>query len=157
MLYSSLVCRLKTQHLAVAEIIKNLDEQRLTQQPEPGKWSIKDNIAHLVSYQPVFIGRVHQMLKGDKPIFSAYRADDEGDFIEARGWPLEDLLSKLNGNRRQILELITNLPDDQLLLKGIHPKYGTLTITEWAEFFLLHEAHHLFTMFRLKASSSFPK
>ena len=63
--------------------------------------------------------------------------------------PLADLISKLNGNRRQILELITNLPDEQLSLKGIHPKFGTLTIVEWTEFFLLHEAHHLFTMFRM--------
>jgi len=149
MLYPALVCRLKTQHLAVAEIVKHIDEQRLSHQPEPGKWSIKDNVAHLVSYQPVFIDRVHQMLKGDTPTFSAYRADDEADFIEARGLSLNDLLSKLNGNRRQILELITNLPDDQLSLKGTHPKYGTLMITEWTEFFLLHEAHHLFTMFRL--------
>ena len=149
MLYSSLVCRLKTQHLAVAEIVKHIDEQRINHQPEPGKWSIKDNIAHLVSYQPVFIGRIHQMLKGDTPVFNAYRADDQADFIEARGWSLEDLLSKLNGNRRQILELITNLPDDQLSLTGSHLKYGTLTITEWTEFFLLHEAHHLFTMFKL--------
>jgi hypothetical protein len=149
MLYPALVCRLKTQHLAVAEIVKHIDEQRLNHQSEPGKWSIKDNIAHLVSYQPVFIGRVHQMLKGDTPVFNAYRADNEPDFIEAQGLPLTDLLSKLNGNRRQILELITNLPDDQLSLKGTHPKYGTLMITEWTEFFLLHEAHHLFTMFRL--------
>ena len=149
MLYPALVCRLKTQHLAVAEIVKHIDEQRLNHHPEPGKWSIKDNIAHLVSYQPVFIGRVHQMLKGDTPTFSAYRADNEADFIEAQGLSLADLLSKLNGNRRQILELITNLPDDQLSLKGTHPKYGTLMITEWTEFFLLHEAHHLFTMFRL--------
>jgi len=149
MLYPALVCRLKTQHLAVDEIVKHIDEQRLNHQPEPGKWSIRDNIAHLVSYQPVFIGRVHQMLKGDTPTFNAYRADDEADFIEARGLSLNDMLSKLNGNRRQILELITNLPDDQLSLKGTHPKYGTLMITEWTEFFLLHEAHHLFTMFRL--------
>jgi len=149
MLYPALVCRLKTQHLAVAEIVKHIDEQSLNHQTEPGKWSIKDNIAHLVSYQPVFIGRVHQMLKGDTPVFNAYRADNEPDFIEAQGLSLTDLLSKLNGNRRQILELITNLPDDQLELKGTHPKYGTLTITEWTEFFLLHEAHHLFTMFRL--------
>lgn len=149
MLYSALVCRLKTQHLAVAEIVKHIDEQHLNYHSEPGKWSIKDNIAHLASYQPVFIGRVHQMLKGDTPVFNAYRADNEPDFIEARGWSLNDLLDKLNGNRRQILELITNLPDDQLLLKGTHPKYGTLTITEWTEFFLLHEAHHLFTIFRL--------
>ena len=149
MLYSSLVCRLKTQHLAVAEIVKNIDEQHLNNQPQPGKWSIKDNIAHLASYQPIFIGRVHQILKGETPAFNAYRADDEPDFIAAREWPLTELINKINGNRRQILELITNLPDDQLLLKGTHPKFGTLTIVEWTEFFLLHEAHHLFTMFRL--------
>jgi hypothetical protein len=149
MLYSALVCRLKTQHLAVAEIIKNIDEQRLNHQPEPGKWSIKDNIAHLVSYQPVFVGRIHQILKGDTPAFNAYSADNEADFIEAQSLPLADLINKLNGNRRQILELLTSLPDDQLLLKGTHPKFGTMTIPEWTEFFLLHEAHHLFTMFRL--------
>lgn len=149
MLYSSLICRLKTQHLALAEIVKNADEQRLNHQPEPGKWSIKDNIAHLVSYQPVFIGRIHQILKGGTPTFNAYRADDEPDFLHARELLLAELLSKLNGNRRQILELITNLPDDDLLLKGTHLKYGSLTITEWTEFFLLHEAHHLFTIFKL--------
>ncbi|MDO3626238.1 DinB family protein [Mucilaginibacter sp. BT774] len=149
MLYSALVCRLKTQHLAVAELVKNIDDQRLNQHPEPGKWSIKDNIAHLVSYQPVFISRVHQMLKGDTPAFNAYRADNEPDFNEAQAWPPTDLLNKLNGNRRQILELITNLSDGELSLKGTHPKYSTMTITEWTEFFLLHEAHHLFTIFRL--------
>jgi uncharacterized damage-inducible protein DinB len=149
MLYSSLTCRLKTQHLALAEIVKNADEQHLNHQPEPGKWSIKDNIAHLVTYQPVFIGRIHQILKGGTPTFNAYRADDEPDFLHARELPLTELLSRLNGNRRQILELITNLPDDDLLLKGTHLKYGSLTITEWTEFFLLHEAHHLFTIFKL--------
>ncbi|MBS1527945.1 MAG: DinB family protein [Bacteroidetes bacterium] len=149
MLYSALVCRLKTQHLAVAELIKHIDEKRLTHEPEPGKWSIKDNIAHLVSYQPVFIARVHQMLKGGTPSFNAYKADNEPDFLTARELPLSELMNRLNGNRRQILELITNLPDDELTLKGTHPKFGEMTITEWTEFFLLHEAHHLFTIFRL--------
>lgn len=149
MLYSSLVCRLKSQHLALSEIVNHLDEKQLERQPEPGKWSIKDNIAHMVTYQPVFMGRIHQMLKGGTPAFNAYRADNEPDFIAARELPLNELMRKLMGNRRQILELITNLPDDDLLLQGSHPKYGTLTITEWTEFFLLHEAHHLFTIFKL--------
>jgi uncharacterized damage-inducible protein DinB len=149
MLYSALVCRLKTQHLALREIIKNTDDEKLHAQPEPGKWSILDNIAHLTTYQPLFLSRVHQILKGGTPAFNAYRADDEPDFLAARQWSLHDLLRKLEGNRRQILELLTNLPDDELLLAGSHPKYGTLTIAEWTEFFLLHEAHHLFTIFRL--------
>ncbi|HVV55756.1 MAG TPA: DinB family protein, partial [Mucilaginibacter sp.] len=64
MLYASLTCRLKTQHLALTEIIKHTDEQRLNRHPEPGKWSIKDNIAHLATYQPVFMARMHRILKG---------------------------------------------------------------------------------------------
>lgn len=149
MLYSALVCRLKTQHQAIREIIKNIDEEKLRAQPAPGKWSIFDNIAHLGIYQPVFIARVHQILKGESPVFSVYRADDEPDFINAQQLPLSELLSKIDGNRRQILELLTNLSDEQLLLTGTHPKFGLLTIPGWTEFFLLHEAHHLFTVFKL--------
>jgi len=40
MLYSAIVCRLKTQHQALREIIKNVDEDKLHAQPAPGKWSI---------------------------------------------------------------------------------------------------------------------
>ena len=104
MLYSAIVCRLKTQHLALREIIKNIDDEKLHTHPAPGKWSIADNIAHLASYQPVFTGRIHQILKGENPVFNAYRADDEPDFIAAQKLPLPELLSKIEGNRRQILE-----------------------------------------------------
>jgi uncharacterized damage-inducible protein DinB len=149
MLYSALVCRLKTQHLALREIIKGVDDKKLHAEPEPGKWSIADNIAHLVTYQPVFMARIHQILKGGNPTFNAYRADDEPDFIAARQWSLQEMLSKLEGNRRQVLEFITNLTDDQLTLTATHPKYGQLTIPGWTEFFLLHEAHHLFTIMKL--------
>jgi hypothetical protein len=149
MLYSALVCRLKTQHLALREIIKDVNDKKLHTELEPGKWSISDNIAHLVTYQPVFLARAHRILKGDNPTFDAYRADDEPDFIAARQWTLQQMLTKLEGNRRQILELITNLTDDQLTLTATHPKYGQLTIPGWTEFFLLHEAHHLFTIMKL--------
>ncbi|MFI5162652.1 MAG: DinB family protein [Sphingobacteriales bacterium] len=149
MLYPAIVCRLKTQHLALREIIKNVDDQKLHAQPEPGKWSIVDQIAHLASYQPVFMGRMAQILKGENPNFGAYRADEEADFIAAQKMSLPELLNKIDGQRRQILELITNLNDEQLQLTGNHPKFGVLTIPAWTEFFLLHEAHHLFSIFKL--------
>ena len=46
--------------------------------------------------------------------------------------------------------MITNLTPAELLKTGVHKKYGVLTITEWTEFFLLHEAHHIFTIFQLR-------
>jgi hypothetical protein len=139
MLYSSLTCRLKTQHLALSEIIKNSDEQTLLFRPEPGKWNIHDNIAHLAIYQPKFIERINRILKEDGPEFAPYRADDDPDFIAGQ---------KLS-NRRRIIWLLSGLNDAQLARTGTHLKYGKLTIVDWTEFFLLHEAHHLFTIFRL--------
>lgn len=35
---------------------------------------------------------------------------------------------------------------------GLHPVYGPMTLEGWTEFFLLHEAHHLFTILRLGGS-----
>jgi len=149
MLYPSLTDRLRNQHQALSEIIKNVDEQKLMHNPEPGKWSAYDNIVHLTIYQPIFIKRIKRILNEDRPAFNAYRADDDPDFIAGQKLPLVDLLRRLDNDRKEIYTLITGIPYEQLARTGAHPKYGNLSITDWAEFFLLHEAHHLFTIFKL--------
>jgi hypothetical protein len=35
------------------------------------------------------------------------------------------------------------LTDEQLARIGMHTRLGELTLLQWLEFFLLHEAHHL--------------
>ncbi|MGH7237346.1 MAG: DinB family protein, partial [Candidatus Saccharimonadales bacterium] len=55
-------------------------------------------------------------------------------------------------DREVIYQLITHTPADKLERMGIHPKYGKLTVLDWTEFFLLHEAHHLYTIFQLAHS-----
>jgi hypothetical protein len=59
------------------------------------------------------------------------------------------LIKQLDNDRKIIYELITGLSDSQLNRTGVHKKFGPLNIIEWIEFFLLHEAHHLFTIFQL--------
>ena len=149
MLYPSLTHRLRNQHVALGEIIKNVDEQKLMHNTEPGKWSAYDNIVHLTIYQPIFINRIKRILNEDSPVFNAYRADDDPDFIAGQKLPLADLLIRLDADRQEIYTFITEIPDEQLSRTAAHPKYGTLSITNWTEFFLLHEAHHLFTIFKL--------
>lgn len=152
MLHPSLIQRLQNQHTTINEIVAKLDDEKLQHRPEPGKWSIADNIAHLATYQPVFIYRINQILASDDPSFSRYRADDEAAFITGRQKPVGELIEIISAERQQIIELVTGLPDNQLSRKGLHPQYGNLTIVEWTEFFLLHEAHHLFTIFQLANS-----
>jgi hypothetical protein len=44
---------------------------------------------------------------------------------------------------------LINLNEDELKQTGYHPRLGHTPIGKWAEFFLLHEAHHLFTIMQL--------
>jgi hypothetical protein len=141
--------RLKTQHQAIRFIIEKTDDTRLTKQLIQGKWTIKDNIAHLAKYQPVFLDRISLILAYDNPVFERYKAENDPEFETWRQYDLSTLLGRLDEDRVNIFNTITELTPAELNKTGIHKKYGALTITEWTEFFLLHEAHHIFTIFQL--------
>lgn len=151
-LYTSLIERLKTQHETLPVIIANISKANLELNPAPGKWSIRDNIAHLAKYQPMFIGRIHKILDNDGVAFERYSADLDPEFPAWQIRETNELLIQISFDRKLIQALITGLQPEQLSRTGIHPLYGKLTIVEWTEFFLLHEAHHLFTIFKLVKS-----
>eukprot|EP01037_Dinobryon_pediforme_P000737 gene737-740_t len=149
MIYTSLSERLKNQHKTIASIIINLNNRQLQHHPVRGKWSIHENIAHLAKYQPVFLDRMRKIITLDQPEFAAYRAEDDDEFEIYCAFTTYELLKKISSDREVIYHLITHLPDDKQALVGIHSKFGRLTVLEWTEFFLLHEAHHLYTIFQL--------
>lgn len=153
MIYSSLTERLKNQHKTIASIIIKLSNERLEYRPAPGKWNIHENIAHLSRYQIIFISRIRKILIIDEPSFTVYKAEDDKDFAIYKALTIYELLKKISAEREEIFHLISNLPADKLDRIGIHPKFGKLTISDWCEFFLLHEAHHLFTIFQLAHST----
>lgn len=148
-LYPSLTDRLKTQHGSIEKILSAMDSSRLLIRPQPTKWNIHDNLAHLARYQPVFIGRVNQILLETAPSFGRYNAAGDPEFEIWRTLDTDSLIKQLNTDRKSIFDLITNITDNQLNRVGIHIKYGSLNIIQWTEFFLLHEAHHIFTIFQL--------
>jgi hypothetical protein len=148
-IYKSLHNRLSSQHEAIAYIIAHTRFTRLSQHPAPGKWSAQDNIAHLARYQPIFTSRIHSIINSNNPVFERYSADTDSEFESWRQRPLASLLKTIETDRLLLLDAITSLDETQLKRTGTHKKFGTLTVVDWTEFFLLHEAHHIFTIFKL--------
>ncbi|GAA0550794.1 DinB family protein [Chitinophaga japonensis] len=149
MFYPSLSERLHTQHQALPQLIQPLTQEQLLQQPRPGTWSIQENLAHLVSYQPQFLSRLHRILDTPDPLFERYVGDEDPVFLYWRRQSADTLLHELEADRQQIIALLQGLRPEQLQRTGTHMHYGRLTVQDWTEFFLLHEAHHLFTIFKL--------
>ncbi|UOE48884.1 DinB family protein [Mucilaginibacter sp. SMC90] len=148
-LYISLSERLKTQHFTIKQLVSGINVDKLTASSAPGKWSALDNIAHLTRYQKIFTDRVHRILDEDTPVFDRYNGDLDVEFTSFRSMNLAQLLDIISADRVIITDLLSGLSEAELCRIGVHPKYGRLTILKWAEFFVLHEAHHLFTIFQL--------
>jgi hypothetical protein len=148
-LSASVRSRLQHQHETVHELLQGFAEQQLKQRIQQDKWSVFEQVAHLVSYQPVCMQRLQRMQQEHNPAFDRYVADNDPAFLECCKESLNDLLRNLQTQRLTILNHLMTLPAASLTRTGRHPKYGEMTIVDWTEFFLLHEAHHLFSIFML--------
>jgi uncharacterized damage-inducible protein DinB len=148
-LSTSVTGRLKQQHEIISSWILQYSEDQLKHRINPAKWSAFENIVHIVSYQPVFIQRIEAILKNEQPSFAAYKADNDPLFLEYLNKNLRELEQDLYKNRQIIVGKLLAAGDDTLQYWGIHPRFGKISLADWCEFFLLHEAHHLFTTFTL--------
>lgn len=141
--------RLNTQHEVVEVLISGLSEGELCSRPIPDKWSVHENIAHLACYQPRVIARTKRILDEENPSFESYIPEEDPEFTKYLSMSIDELLSHLKSKRLELLQLTSNLTDEQLKRTGSHSKFGKMNLIEWTEFFLLHEAHHIYTIFKL--------
>jgi hypothetical protein len=154
-LSASISTRLRHQHESLPEITRDLTETALRQRINPDKWSAFEHIAHLAAYQPTFISRLEKMATAPAPSFETpptferYVAEKDPQFAACLDKPLATLFELISTQASEINAILAQTNKAGLLRTGLHPKYGLLTVTQWTEFYLLHEAHHLFTIFML--------
>ncbi len=145
--------RLYDQPEALEQILSNIPVELLEKPIRTGKWSIKENIAHLIRYQKESTDRVNRILTEPNPSLKRYIAEEDEGFPFAVSQPPDTLRKQLKSDRIQFNAMLKSLMDDQLSRTGVHPVFGMLTLSEWIEFFLLHEAHHMMTIFQLAHGS----
>jgi len=136
--------RLHKQHETIDYLLQGFTEERLRTRVEPTKWSIHEHIAHIGRYQEVFNQQLRAMLETTTPIFPHYKAEDDPEFSFWCARDISKNLAALYQKRRELTTTLESCTATQLARTGIHPVYGSITIEQWTEFFLLHEAHHLF-------------
>lgn len=148
---SSVSTRLHYQHKVLMDIIDGYGDDEIRRQAIPGKWSIFENIVHLQTYQHIFSDRVQQIIGGQNPVFPRYSADGDPLFLDNCGRSTREVMQDLISKRKDMVAWMTQLNGPDLAKTGVHPHFGQMNMLRWMNFFLLHEAHHLFTIFKLGA------
>jgi uncharacterized damage-inducible protein DinB len=146
---SSISTRLHYQHKSLMDLIDDLTDEQIRRQVTAGKWSVFENIAHLTTYQHTFINRVKQILKENNPSFSRYTAEADPLFHDNCSKSSREIIHDLMSTRKEMVAGILSFREEDYNKTGQHPAFGKMNLFQWLNFFLLHEAHHLFTIFKL--------
>lgn len=148
---SSVATRLQYQHKSLLDIIDGLSDEQVRFTVIPGKWSIFEHIAHLETYQHTFISRVRLLLDSENPVFEKYTAEADPLFHDSCTQSTREVIQRLLTTRKELAAGILAFPETDLDKTAVHPVYGKMNLVQWLHFFLLHEAHHLFGIFKMTA------
>jgi uncharacterized damage-inducible protein DinB len=151
-LASAISTRLHYQHKVLVDIIDGLTDEQIRRNFETGKWSIFENIVHLQTFQHKFNSRVKQILENSNPEFEKYTAEADPLFLDNCQKSTREVMQDLLTVRKEMTARILALGEKEFDKIGHHKVYGTMNLHKWLNFFLLHEGHHLFTIFRLAAA-----
>jgi uncharacterized damage-inducible protein DinB len=148
---SSISTRLQYQHKSLLDIIDGLSDEQIRRAIYPGKWSIFETLVHLATYQHVLIARLKKILDSSNPAFEKYTAESDPQFHDYCSKSTREVMQNLLTTRKEMSAGILSFKDEDLGKTGAHPIYGEMNLMQWLNFFLLHEAHHLFTIFKMSA------
>ena len=123
--------------------------EAILQPPASGKWSANEHLAHLARYHEIFLERVDRILKEDKPVFTRYRAEEDPEWERWRRLAYKEIAAELAAGREKLITRLKALSDSDYERTGVHSKFGAMPLALWLEFFLVHEAHHLYTVLQL--------
>jgi hypothetical protein len=142
--------RLEKQLEVVPLLLGGASAEEMMARSASGDWSPHENLAHLARHHAVFLERLQRIIAEDAPELTRYRAEKDSTWGEWTSLTTDEVISRLHTLRAEIVEFIKRLSDAESNRVGIHPLFGQMDLTQWVEFFLLHEAHHLYkVMIRL--------
>jgi uncharacterized damage-inducible protein DinB len=148
--HSSRLQRCETQlRDFLAEALRGVDLGSLADKTAPGKWSAHEQLAHLARYHQIFLQRIERILSEQAPAFSRYCAEEDPEWTTWSGLPTQQVLARLSSMRTKLMARLRSLTEGDFKRTGVHPKFGAMSLSLWLEFFLVHEAHHLYVVLQL--------
>ena len=143
----------QSQWELLQELHQGLALDFLLQRFAPGKWSIHEHLAHLGRYHQVFRGRLKRILEEEGPKLARYVAEQDTDFPKWVRRSTPEVWTSMEKERAAVWSSLEDLSASQWQRIGKHPRFGPLALEEWLDFFLLHESHHIYSIFRLSHSN----
>jgi len=144
--YGSVLMKLRETPENIAQLVAPLPEEVLTKRTD-NRWSIKENIGHLIDLEELHDGRIDDFINGKEILRSADLNNKKTDEANHNNKKIGDLLRQLKEARENFVKRMKHLDLQILSRSSIHPRLNQLMRPiDMAQFVLEHDEHHIQTI-----------
>ena len=126
----------------LAALVSDLTDEDLAQQPAPGKWSIREIVAHLADDELVGAYRIRLILSAPGTAIQAFDQDVWARTGRYGTCDIADSLALFRMLRSANLKLLKSLNADEWDRFGVHAERGVESLRDIAMYFAGHDINH---------------
>lgn len=118
---------------------------------ENGAWSIKENIGHLIDLEPLWQGRLEDIINGKTELRPTDLQNTATTLANHNAASLTELLRRFRQIRQETLTLLEKIDEETVFRSALHPRLKTPMRTMDLFLFVAdHDDHHLARITELK-------
>jgi len=130
----------KINTLSLDILIKRIDDT----------WTIKENAGHLTDLEPLWQGRLEDIINGEIELRPTDLQNNKTTFANHNEKPLSELLLSFRQIREQTISILEKLDEETIYKSALHPRLKTpMRTMDLFLFVAEHDDHHLARMSEL--------
>ncbi|MFC2103261.1 DinB family protein [Bacteroidota bacterium] len=142
-IFPSIIERLDGTPLRLKNKVSTIPSEHLATKLD-NTWSIQENIGHLIDLEPLWLGRLEDILNNEKELRPADLKNRETDLAEHNNKSIDVLLAEFKNVRTDILNRLKELSEEEVYKYSLHPRLKTpMRIMDLFLFVAEHDDHHL--------------
>ena len=142
-IFPSIIERLSGTPARLDEKFKAMPADILEIKPD-NTWSIKENLGHLTDLEPLWQGRLEDIMNGEVELRPTDLANRKTDEANHNAKSLEELLSTFRQIRAKTVARLEELDEETIFKSALHPRLKTpMRTMDLFLFVAEHDDHHL--------------
>ena len=147
--HPDIIERLRGTPARVEERVQSFPQQRLTGR-DGDTWSIQENVGHLLDVEPLWAGRVDDILAGSEIMREADLTNRKTHEANHHAVGIETITSALREIRQQLVSRLEGLDTESFARSSLHPRLRRpMRIVDLCLFVADHDDYHLARMTEL--------
>jgi uncharacterized damage-inducible protein DinB len=125
------------------EKAKNFEKHNLSKKIA-NTWSIKENIGHLIDLEPLWQGRLQDIINGATELRPTDLQNTKTDLAKHNEKEIEQLLMQFRAIRELTLKQLSDIDEETVFKYALHPRLKTpMRTMDLFLFVAEHDDHHL--------------